>query len=86
MAPERTKAQATLAITFWTRLDGLLDHVELVRATETVRRFVGPWNMMPELSGQTLEPAPAGVTAYYLKVVQTDGGTAWSSPIWVHGC
>ena len=70
-------------ISLRTRLDGLLDRVELVRGTETIRRFAGDTNRVDEFSAEHAEPARAGATAYYLRVVQTDGGTAWSSPIWV---
>ncbi|MBS3762272.1 MAG: hypothetical protein KGZ25_03095 [Planctomycetes bacterium] len=38
---------------------------------------------IPEFKGTYEEPAISGTTAYYVRVRQTNGGTAWSSPIWV---
>jgi hypothetical protein len=66
-------------------LDGLLDRVELLRGTEVVRQFRGAENQVGSFAGEHEEIVEAGPTAYWVKVVQADGGTAWSSPIWVDG-
>jgi len=66
-------------------LDGLLDRAELCTAEGVLATFVGPGNQHATFSGEHTLPAPAGASAYYLKVYQTDGGVAWSSPVWVTG-
>lgn len=73
----------TLAFRMWGRLDGLLDRVELVRNTETIQRFVIGRNRVPEFEFEHEEPAPSEPTAYYMRVLQEDGGAAWTSPVWV---
>jgi hypothetical protein len=72
-----------LAFRMWGRLDGLLDRVELVRNTETIQRFVIGRNRVPEFEFEHEEPAPSEPTAYYMRVLQEDGGAAWTSPVWV---
>jgi len=79
----RIQAGEELHVEFDLWLDGMLDRAELVRATETIGRFSGAGNQVTQFHGEQFEPAAAGATAYYLRVVQTDGGAAWSSPIWV---
>lgn len=75
-----------LHLTVQTRLDGWLDRVEIVRGTETVQRIVGDKNRIDEFRCEFHDVAREGVTAYYVRVTQIDGGVAWSSPIWVDGC
>ncbi len=57
-----------------------LDHVELVRNGEVI------WRMMElrclELDAE-IQEAAAPSAFYYLRVSQTDGEMAWSSPIWI---
>jgi hypothetical protein len=79
----RAEPGQDLRIVTWTRLDGLMDRIELVRGTETIRRIVGTPNRIGEFQTEIVEPARIGTTAYYVRIFQTDGGTAWSSPIWV---
>jgi hypothetical protein len=71
---------------FYCRTDGFLDHVELVCGAETVARS-RPEPMHPsrtdELRGHFRMTAPSTEKPYYLRVFETDGGMAWSSPIWV---
>ncbi len=64
-------------------LDGYFDHAELVAQGQPVAGFVGDENQVLTFVGQYSVHAASGTTAYYLKVYQTDGGIAWSSPIWV---
>ena len=79
------KTGEDIIITFFTRLDGMLDRVELVRGTEMVKRFSGDDNQLIEFQDRYPETCRSGLVSYYLRVYQTDGGTAWSSPIWVTG-
>ena len=79
----RSKTGEELHIQFWARLDGMMDRVELVRGTETIQQFRGPRQQVFEFSGEHTESAREGATAYYIRVIQADGGMAWASPIWV---
>ena len=79
----RVEEGEPLHIKCWARLDGLMDRMELVRGTATVRRFVSIENQVCEFTAEHEETARPGATAYYFRVYQVDGGTAWSSPIWV---
>jgi len=84
MGGEVTAAPDTpLELTVWTRLDRLLDRVEVLRGTELAATFVGDGNQVEEFECTFSDVARPGATAYYVRVRQTDGGTAWSSPIWV---
>jgi hypothetical protein len=78
-APKGTRVK----LSFWTRLDGLLDRVELVRDGTLVRVFYGPGNQVEEFAGETEVEVAEAPHAYYWRVFQTDGGRAWSSPTWV---
>jgi len=42
-------------------------------------------NQVTEYRGSYRDAVKSGVTFYWVKVVQADGGTAWSSPIFVRG-
>ncbi len=66
-------------------LDGLLDRAELCGAEGPLATFIGPGNQHATFSATHTLPAPSGTMPYYLKVYQTDGGVAWSSPVWVMG-
>ena len=79
----RVKPGDSLRLTIRTRLDGWLDRVEIVRGAQTVERLVGARNRVDEFEGEFEDAAAPGATAYYVRVWQTDGGCAWSSPIWV---
>ncbi len=81
----RVRSGQQLHVRFRTRLDGFLDRVELVRDTETVQRFVGAGNQHVGFEGEFVDAAQEGSTLYYVRVLQTDGGVAWSSPVWVEG-
>ena len=79
------KVGQEIKIKFWTRLDGMMDRVELVRGTETIQRFQGERNQVLEFSGEYTESVKEGAMPYYIRILQTDGGIAWASPIWVSG-
>ena len=64
-------------------LDGYFDHAELVGNCRTIATFAGYPNQITSFAGEHRLRAEPGPSAYYLKVFQTDGGIAWSSPIWV---
>ena len=74
-----------ITVEFFTRLDGMLDHIELVRGNETIQYFSGRGNQVKEFKGEYSEKCAEGTIPYYLRVFQTDGGAAWSSPVWVNG-
>lgn len=75
----------TLDVRVFSCLDGLLDRVELVRGTNTIHRFYGAENQVFVFEDTYEEDVQRGLTPYYIRVSQTDGGTAWSSPVWVYG-
>jgi hypothetical protein len=79
----RAAAGEPVEVAIRVRCDGLLDRVELIRGTRAVRHFVGPRNQVRAFEAEHAERAPAQPTAYWVRAVQTDGGTAWSSPVWV---
>jgi hypothetical protein len=81
----RAKAGDEVRLEFDVVLDGLLDRAELVEGGETVARFSRNANRLPRYSGAIDVTVRRGCTPYYLRVFQTDGGTAWSSPIRVTG-
>jgi hypothetical protein len=64
-------------------LDGYFDHAELVSSGGPIATFIGYDNQISIFTGAHVVRAEPGPMAYYLKVYQTDGGIAWSSPIWV---
>lgn len=74
---------AILKMSFSTYLDGLLDRVEVMRDDVLVQTFYGKGNQVHEFSGAMELRAAAEPHAHYVKVFQTDGGRAWSSPIWI---
>jgi hypothetical protein len=37
-----------------------------------------------EFQWQDEESRPAGLSWYYVRVLQDDGAIAWGSPLWVH--
>jgi len=76
---------AELELKVWTRLDGLLDRVEILRGTEVVETFGGAGNRVPEFDCSYRDAASRGSVPYYARVRQAGGGTAWSSPVWVEG-
>lgn len=69
------------AISFWTRLDGFLDRIELMRDNVLIETFQGKGNQIEEFSGELELRAAEVPHAYYVRVFQTDGGRAWSSPV-----
>jgi hypothetical protein len=59
-----------------------LDHLELVRSAAASPEVVGSWTGHGELVAHatwSIEPTPGDLV--YVRVVQTDGGLAWSSPV-----
>ena len=76
---------AELELSVSTRLDGLLDRVEILRGIEVVETFGGKGNRVPEFECTYRDTASPGSVPYYVRVRQAGGGTAWSSPIWVEG-
>jgi hypothetical protein len=72
---------STVQLAFWTRLDGMLDRVEVVRDDEVIRTFRGGGNQVLEFEGTMKLEVEGEPHFYYLRVIQTDGGRAWSSPI-----
>lgn len=73
----------SLKMSFWTCLDALMDRIEVMRDDTLIKTFYNPSNQADEFSGGIELQATAEPHAYYVKIFQTDGGRAWSSPIWV---
>lgn len=68
---------------FTTVLDGYFDHAELIVQGDLLARFTGDQNQILTFTSYHTVRAARGTAAYYVKVYQTDGGIAWSSPIWI---
>lgn len=77
------KAGQTVKMSVLARLDGLLDGVEIVKDTMTIDYLQGVDNQVSEFRQDVDIHVETGAHAYYVKVRQVDGGTAWSSPIWI---
>ncbi len=74
-----------IRIEFETVLDGLFDYAELMEGTTTIRRFSKNENLIPRCADGVEVTVRRGATFYWVRVVQIDGGMAWSSPIRVAG-
>jgi len=72
-----------LKFSFWTCLDGLLDRVEVMKDDLLIHSFFGERNQVSEFSGECEVRVEKSPHAYYVRVFQSDGGRAWSSPIWL---
>lgn len=70
-----------LRIEAW--FDGFLDRIEIVVGATVVRTVTGRGNQHPHLLEETVVTAPAHPTPCTVRFFQTDGGRAWSSPIWM---
>jgi hypothetical protein len=73
-----------LEFSFWTCLDGFLDRVEVMSDGALIRTFYAGGNQVHEFSGECQVSVAESPHAYYVRVYETDGGKAWSSPIWVN--
>jgi hypothetical protein len=60
-----------------------MDRIEIMRDDTLIRTFYGRDNQVREFSDETGVEATETPHAYYVKVFQTDGGCAWSSPTWI---
>lgn len=56
--------------------------VDIVRNGRSIHKWV-PKNPRVDLEWQDDEPLTGRENYYYVRVIQTDGGQAWSSPVWV---
>jgi hypothetical protein len=68
--------------------DGFFDRAEFYVNDEMAARYQGELgfqNRVTRYSNTYSGIVKPGVTFYCVKIVQADGGTAWSSPIFVHG-
>ena len=72
-----------LKLSFRTCLDGFLDRVEVMKDGALISTLCGEGNQIREFAGECEVKAEATAHAYYVRVLQTDGGRAWSSPIWI---
>jgi hypothetical protein len=79
----RARQGTRCKLSFWTRLDGFLDRVEVMRDEVLIRKFYGSDNRTGEFAGEMEVESAAEPHAYHVKVLQTDGKWAWSSPIWI---
>ena len=76
-------AGARLTLAFRAVLDGWLDRVDVLRDDAVLQTLEGEENQIDEFAGKVGIEATAEPHAYWVRVSQTDGGRAWSSPIWV---
>ena len=59
-----------------------LSAVTILRNEVTIRRFTPKDG--PEFAAEFTDPSPLpGENRYYVRVEQTDGNMAWTSPVWV---
>ena len=65
--------------------DGFFDHAELICQTTAIARFSKNENQITEIKDGYDVVVEYGKKAYYLRLYQTDGGIAWTSPIYVTG-
>jgi hypothetical protein len=56
--------------------------VDVIRNGRSVRKWV-PKNKNVDLVWEDNEPLTCRENYYYVRVIQADGGQAWSSPVWV---
>lgn len=66
---------------------GFIDRLEIYKNNDIAKIYCGEnqVNQITHYRGTHIETVQEGENLYYLKVIQTDGGTAWSSPIFVKG-
>lgn len=78
-------AGTVLKLGLLAHLDGWLDAIEILRDGTAVQYLQGgdQQNQIREFRQEVDIPVEAGCHAWGVKVRQTDGGAAWSSPIWV---
>lgn len=81
----RVPAGSELCLAFGMQLDGPLDEIELFRGEDVIERFTGRGNINISFAAEYRLQAAPGSTAFSLRARQTDGGIAWSSPVWVDG-
>ena len=81
------KAGDEMEFTFAALPHGYIDRLEIYKNSEIAAVYCGKnqENQISRYEGAYKEIAQKGENLYYLKVMQTDGGTAWSSPIFVRG-
>ena len=60
-----------------------LDHIRIVRDGKVIhtRRLHGEWNCEVEWVDESYDPSTSSY--YYVRIVQVDHESAWSSPIWI---
>jgi len=74
-----------LQFSFKVVCDRYFDKAELYRNNEIIQTFSELENQIQEYEGSYEAAVEEGHSLYYLKILQIDGGTAWSSPIFVNG-
>ena len=79
----RTRPGRRVTLRFVTWLDGLLGRIVLLEGDRVIRRFDPPANQVPQFQAEHAIEVEPGRHAFWLRVRQSDGGTAWSSPIWI---
>jgi len=81
------KTGSEMEFNFTALSHGFIDRLEIYKNNDIVGRYCGDnqVNQVTKYQGVYKETVQKGENLYYLKVIQTDGGTAWSSPIFVNG-
>jgi len=79
------KTGAPLAFNFKVICDGFFSSAEIYRDNNRARIYSEYHNQIYTYENTYEDTARAGLAFYYVKIIQTDGGAAWSSPIFVEG-
>ncbi len=80
------KIGSKMAFEFQIATDGWFDHAELIfNNNNIIDRYFKKQYQICNFSGAYSGDVQSGTNAYYLRAYQTDGGIAWSSPIWITG-
>ena len=78
---------APLSFSFKVATHGFFDRLEVYRNNEIAGRYCAPdqRNQVRIFEDKFEDTVQSGLNFYYIKALQTDGGCAWSSPIFVNG-
>jgi hypothetical protein len=81
------KEGAVTEFNFTALSHGFIDRLEVYKNNKIAGSYCGKnqQNQITHYQGTYTDTVQKGENLYYLKVMQTDGGTAWSSPIFVNG-
>jgi len=79
------KTGSEINFEFEVHCDGWFDKAEVYKNNEVAERYFDEQNQIRHFRGSFNDTVRVGTTFYYVKIYQTDGGLAWSSPIFIEG-